>query len=97
VAFLYERRNGLSKDSPIRARAGNLNSVAGKTQPFTAEEISRMLVASESQERRRGAAPLRPILLTFLYTGLRISDLCALRWSSLQGGWRDHDQAEEDG
>lgn len=77
--FSYAVDCGYIAKNPVIAR--NLNSQAGKTMPFTAEEVERMKDDAAAQ-----ADPLdRALLAVFLNTGLRISDVCSLRKDSIQG------------
>lgn len=63
---------------------GNLNATPGKTMPFSRDEVAAMLALCE--RRSRGSAggvvaqpDLRAIVMTFLHTGLRVSDVATLR------------------
>jgi site-specific recombinase XerD len=63
--------------NPVRYR--RLNTVGGKTMPFTEDEISRVL----ADDHVKRWPQLRAILLTFLFTGLRISDVVRLPTKAL--------------
>lgn len=65
--------------NPVRIR--NLNSDAGKTLPFSEAELAKMFADPLLQDNPQ----LRAILLTFLYTGLRISDVISLTKASVAG------------
>lgn len=71
-AFSYAVKCGYARKNPIIS--AGLGTVAGKTIPFTHEEVSRILdhaYVDRSLFRRA-------LVLTFLYTGLRISDVANL-------------------
>ena len=79
LAFAVER--GYLEKNPVTYK--NLNSRSRNTQPFSREEVARMLeaagtVTSPVPNATPPRADLQVILLTFLYTGLRISDVCGL-------------------
>jgi site-specific recombinase XerD len=74
--FNYAMECGYMTANPIRQR--NLNPEGGHTLPFTDEEVKKMLAAAKD-------ARLRAILLMFLYTGLRISDITTLTKKSVAG------------
>jgi integrase len=75
--FAYAEECGYLEDNPVRFR--KLATAAGKTQPFPEEEVARML----SDDVAARQPQLRAILLTFLFTGLRISDVIRLPLSAL--------------
>ncbi len=77
--FAYALDCGYIGKNPVIAR--NLNADAGKTMPFSAAEIQRMLADAEVQ----GCAFLRAVLSVFLHTGLRISDVRDLRKDCIHG------------
>jgi integrase len=77
ACFAWAIDRGYLQANPVRFP--RLNARARDTQPFSQEEISRMLA-----DTGRNARPdLRAILLTFLTTGLRISDVCGLEKASI--------------
>lgn len=85
-AFAYAIECKYMDSNPvIQSRAPSTQRI---TQPFTEDEISRMLAACDSRPRRGDPYPLRPVILTFLHTGLRISDVIGLekREVDLQAG-----------
>lgn len=84
--FSYAVECGYLEKNPVQYH--NLSSRSRNTQPFTDEEISRMLEACDSRPRRGDPYPLKAVILTFLYTGLRISDVIGLekREVDLQAG-----------
>jgi len=65
--------------NPVLAK--NRNAVAGRTMPFSPDEVKKMLDTSYLDDK----AYLRAIVLIFLYTGLRIGDVIHLRRDSLVG------------
>ena len=77
-AFSVARAAGYVRENPVQQ--GNLSSRAGQTRPFEADEIRRMLADSRLEKDAR----LRAQVLTFLYTGLRISDVIGLEAASLK-------------
>jgi len=79
-AFNFAVESGYLEKNPVIAR--NLNSTAGRTQPFSPEEIKTMLAS----EYLLGKPYLRAIVLLFLHTGLRISDVIHLRKTSIANG-----------
>lgn len=68
--FSYAAECGYIDKNPVISP--KLHTVAGKTMPFTREEVVRMLGTPYLDHRRRA------MLMTFLYTGLRISDVSGL-------------------
>ncbi len=69
--FGEARARGYIRENPVK---GNLNSAPRGTLPFSDDEVSRMLA-----DAKRGRRPdLQAILLTFLATGFRISDVRGL-------------------
>jgi site-specific recombinase XerD len=79
--FQYAVDQGYLTANPVRQR--NLNSAAGETLPFTNAELKTMLGRPELTKDLR----LRAILLTFLYTGFRISDVATLSRKSVHGNF----------
>lgn len=79
-AFNFAVESGYLDKNPVIARS--LNSTAGRTQPFSPEEIKAIL-ASKYIFRR---PYLRAIVLLFLHTGLRISDVIYLKKASISHG-----------
>lgn len=78
--FAYAVDAGYLERNPVRQRGRNTS--AGKTLPFTQDEIEKML-----RDPLLNARPqLRAVVLTFLHTGLRISDVVALRRDALRDG-----------
>jgi integrase len=75
--FAYAIECGYLGKNPVLAR--NRNATAGKTQPFTQEEITRMLTTPYLDDKLY----LRAVVLLFLHTGLRISDVIDLRKSDV--------------
>jgi len=74
--FRFAVGNEYMPSNPIRQR--QLNSGVSSSAPFSQEEVSRMLrqARDRASKPQRGAPiNLYPILLTFLRTGLRISDV----------------------
>lgn len=71
--FAYALECGYMTTNPVRAK--NLNSVHGRTMPFSPEEVAGMLSDGKLQADRR----LKAVVLTFLYTGMRISDVIGLQ------------------
>jgi site-specific recombinase XerD len=80
--FSVARTAGCIRENPVRQT--NLSSRAGQTRPFDAAELQRLLADS----RLQGDLRLRAQVLTFLYTGLRISDVIGLESASLKPGER---------
>jgi len=76
--FSVARAAGCIRENPVQQ--GNLSSRAGQTRPFEATEIQRLVADSRLQNDAR----LRAQVLTFLYTGLRISDVIGLEAASLK-------------
>lgn len=76
-AFSYAVKCGYMKANPIITPG--LNTTGGKTMPFTQEEISRLLNSAYTREDPSRFA----LVLAFLYTGLRISDVSALERKSV--------------
>lgn len=77
-AFSVARAIGCIRENPILQ--GNLSSRPGQTRPFDAAEIQRLLDDSRLEKDTRLSAQV----LTFLYTGLRISDVIGLEAASLK-------------
>jgi integrase len=63
--------------------APNRNAVAGRTQPFSPEEITKMLTAPYLADK----AYLRAIALLFLHSGLRIGDVIELKKADVDGAY----------
>lgn len=59
----------------------NRNAVAGRTRPFSQEEITAMLISPYLTDK----GYLRAIILLFLHSGLRIGDVIGLRKSDVDG------------
>lgn len=78
--FSYAVERGYLAANPIPSK--NLNAQAGKTLPFTQKDIDAMLADAQL----RNDVQLRAIVLTFLHTGLRISDVINLRRDQIAGG-----------
>jgi integrase len=76
-AFAYAVRAGYLEANPVQVP--KLNTLGGKTQPFTREEVARMLASCDTRSNVGHPYRLKPVILTFLHTGLRISDVVALR------------------
>jgi len=76
-AFAYAVHAGYLESNPVQVP--KLNTFGGKTQPFSREEVSRMLAACDNRGTVGHPYPLKAVILTFLHTGLRISDVIALR------------------
>jgi integrase len=75
AAFSVALRRGYIAENPVQVR--RLNARVRNTQPFSQEEVDRMLaVANEGDGRMR--ADMKAIILTFLATGFRISDVTGL-------------------
>jgi integrase/recombinase XerD len=55
------------------------------TLPFTSEEVTRLLAACDRILQQCWRPRTRALILTLLYTGLRISDVARLRRSALDG------------
>jgi len=72
VVFNYAIECGYLDRNPVIAP--KLNTVAGRTMPFSRDEIRRLLESPYVQDEAERWA----LVLTFLYTGLRISDVSAL-------------------
>lgn len=71
--FAFALEAGYISANPVRA--GNLNSEAGKTEPFPRADVEKML----NSEYLNGKLYLRAIVLLFLHSGLRIGDVISLR------------------
>jgi len=71
--FSYAVDSGYLASNPVHRPKSN--TLSRETQPFSREEVRRML-----DDRLARARPeMRAVLLTFLLTGLRISDVIGLR------------------
>ena len=77
--FSYAVDCGYIEKNPVRVR--KLNATAGRTMPFSSDEVASMLKDQHLQKTPQ----LRAIVLTFLHTGLRISDVIDLRKESVSG------------
>jgi integrase/recombinase XerC len=77
--FGYAIECSYIQKNPVIAR--NRNATAGLTRPFLQEEITSMLTAPYLA----GKPYLRAIVLLFLHTGLRISDVIELRKNDVAG------------
>lgn len=78
--FNFAVESDYLEKNPVLAR--NLNSTAGRTQPFSPDEVKVMLTSKYIFERPY----LRAIVLLFLHTGLRISDVIYLKKSAIAKG-----------
>jgi integrase/recombinase XerC len=67
--FSYAEEVGYLADNPIRMK--RLGVTGGKTLPFTDDELAAMLQDDEVSR----SPQMRAIVLTFIFTGLRISDV----------------------
>lgn len=76
-AFNFAVESGYLEKTPVLAR--NLNSTAGRTQPFSPDEVKAMLTSEYLYQRPY----LRAIVLLFLHSGLRIGDVINLRRSAI--------------
>lgn len=79
--FNYAIECGYMVTNPVRQR--NLNPEGGQTLPFSDEELKKMLEHPQAVKDSR----LRAILLTFLHTGLRISDVVTLSRKSVSSAF----------
>jgi integrase len=75
--FSYAQECGYLEKNPVLIK--DRDTVAGKTLPFPEEEVA--LILSDGVVARQ--PQLRAIVLTFLFTGFRISDVIRLPLSSL--------------
>jgi site-specific recombinase XerD len=75
--FAYAEECGYLDDNPVRMK--NRDTVAGNTQPFSEEEVARMLTDSVVSRWPQ----MKAIIMTFLFTGLRISDVIRFPVSAL--------------
>ena len=76
-AFLFARDRHYIAESPVVF--SGFNSRSRDTQPFTREEVAKMIAGGARGARR----DLRAVLLMFLTTGLRISDVIGMEKSSV--------------
>jgi integrase len=76
--FVYAVRCRYMLENPVLAKG--LSQTGGKTLPFTEHELVRIL--DDSLLKRR--IYLRAVVLTFLFTGMRISDIMRLGEKSLE-------------
>lgn len=77
--FAYAEECQYISSNPVRAR--NLDATPGKTQPFSREEIDKMLTAPYLEQKPY----LRALVLTFLHTGLRLGDVRDLEKADVAG------------
>jgi integrase len=82
--FSYAVECGYLESNPVRIP--RLNTAPGSTQPFTRDEIRRMLEAAP-HGNAHSATTMRAVVMTFVCTGLRISDVRALRWEAID--WQE--------
>jgi len=82
--FLFAVSNEYMTGNPIRQR--QLDSSISPSSPFTPEEVSRMLQYAHNRPQRGAPIDLYPILLTFLRTGLRISDVIHFPKTAINAG-----------
>jgi site-specific recombinase XerD len=80
--FGYAIECGYLAKNPVLAK--NRNASGGKTLPFTDAEVRTMLESDYLRER----SYLEAIVNLFLYTGLRIGDVIAMRRDSISGDFR---------
>jgi integrase len=86
AVFSFAVKRHWLKESPIEGKS--LNARVRDTQPFSQDEVSRMLAAARKPDKR--TRPDMPaILLTFLTTGFRLSDVVGLLKSDIDLG-ADH-------
>ena len=79
--FALAVQQGLIASNPVR---GEKRSPApGRTLPFTDAEIERLQRACRERDRRGAPLDLWPIVLFFITTGLRISDVVEFQKSAL--------------
>lgn len=87
AAFGWAVKQGYAKKNPVQFP--RLNSRSRQTQPFSAQEIARMLESAHPRNLGnlridlRTRPDLRAIILTFLTTGFRISDVEGLKKSEV--------------
>jgi integrase len=77
--FSYALELEYIRKNPVIAK--NRNAVAGRTQPFSPEEVTGMLTTPYLD----GKQYLRAIVLLFLHTGLRIGDVIELKKTDVDG------------
>lgn len=75
--FSYAEECGYVADNPVRFK--KLGTAAGKTLPFSENEVA--LILTDDTTAR--SPQLRAVVLTFLFTGLRISDVTHLPTAAL--------------
>lgn len=80
AVFSFAVKRRWLKESPVEGK--NLNARVRDTQPFSQDEVARMLAASRKQDKRT-RHDLAAILLTFLTTGFRLSDVVGLLKSDI--------------
>jgi integrase len=78
--FAHALEHGYIARNPVTAK--NLGSTSGKTLPFSLDEIRTMLECPYLKVKPY----LKAIILLFLHTGLRISDVIHLQRSSIANG-----------
>jgi integrase len=76
-SFAVERE--YIRKNPVAAT--NRNAIAGKTQPFSPDEVTAMLTTPYLADKHY----LRAIALLFLHTGLRIGDVIELKKADVDG------------
>lgn len=75
AVFSFAVKRHWLKESPVEGKT--LNARVRDTQPFSEDEVNRMLATARKQDRR--TRPDMPaIVLTFLTTGFRLSDVAGL-------------------
>jgi integrase len=89
-AFRYAKRNDLISDNPVRDSVVPRGKPMGDTAAYTLQEIQQMLAALPE--------PPRTVVLVAGLTGLRKSEIAALRWEDFRADqldvrrsvWRGH-------
>lgn len=79
AAYNLARRNGKAERNPV-ADVRLLRENNKRIREVTDKEETRLLAALEP---RRGGADLRPLVRLLLETGLRLGEVCGLRWSDV--------------
>jgi integrase/recombinase XerD len=77
--FAYAVEREYIPKNPVIAK--NRNAIAGRTRPFSQEEITTMLTSPYLDDK----SYLRAIVLLFLHSGLRIGDVINLRKANVEG------------
>lgn len=86
-AFAYAVRQGYLESNPVEFPRDARTS---QTQPFSRDEVDRMLKACDVIPERGGPPyPLKAVVLTFLHTGLRIGDVVGLKKTEVDFGRRE--------